>query len=149
MTDKEINEYLAENLFGLVRQKDFGEWNEHDWEREDDGSIDNWASSYEFCNGPRCSRCWYSFCEHCVKDYQEALKKDLPCIKEAPNYIKNYQDVLYKAEAFVLKKQSNSNNFEAYFNGYKATDFDLGRAVCLAAINCIKAKKGDEKWVKN
>lgn len=36
MTSKEINEYLAENMFGLIRQKDFGEWSEHDWQRRSD-----------------------------------------------------------------------------------------------------------------
>lgn len=36
MTKKEINEYLAEHMFGLIPQKDFGEWPAHDWTRTSD-----------------------------------------------------------------------------------------------------------------
>lgn len=41
------------------------EYPEHDWERDEDGEIDEFAMNYEFHNGPMCKRCGYSFCEHC------------------------------------------------------------------------------------
>ena len=41
------------------------EYKEHDWIRDKDGSIDTFAMSVGFCNGPVCKRCHYSFCEHC------------------------------------------------------------------------------------
>ena len=145
MTNKEINEYLAENMFGLIRQKDFGEWNEHDFERDNDGEIDDWAFSIGYCNGPVCQRCYYSFCKHCVDNYQDALKDDLPCVVEAPDYISDFKQVLDKAEAFVIKNQSNLSYYEVYFNGYKATNKDLGKAICLAAIKWLREKVEDFK----
>lgn len=144
MDDKQINEFLAENMFGLVRQKDFGEWSEHDWERDKNGEIDDFAFGVGYCNGPMCKRCFYSFCEHCEDDYEKALKEDLPCVKEAPNYIKDYKPVLDKAEAFVIKKQSNKGFYEVYFNGCKAENKDLGRAICLSAISYFKEVKNDQ-----
>ena len=44
------------------------EYAEHDWEREEDGTIDDFAMEYEFHNGPMCKRCYYSFCVHCDPD---------------------------------------------------------------------------------
>lgn len=41
------------------------EYPEHDWERDEDGKIDEFALDYGFHNGPGCSRCYYSFCIHC------------------------------------------------------------------------------------
>lgn len=41
------------------------EYSEHDWVKDEDGEIDEWAISYEYCNGPMCKRCYYSFCIHC------------------------------------------------------------------------------------
>lgn len=140
MTDKEINEYLAENMFGLIRQKDFGEWTEHDWRKNNKGEIDKFASEYEFHNGPSCSRCYHSFCMQCSDNYEKELHKG-PCIVESPNYIEDYQKIIHKAEAIVIKKQSNLNIFEVYFNGSKAEDRDLRKAICLSAINYLKNKQ--------
>ena len=46
------------------------EWNEHDWETEEDGSIDEWAFESEdsIHHGPMCKRCGYSFCVLCYED---------------------------------------------------------------------------------
>lgn len=52
----------------------------HDWEKDDNGNIDRWAMSSEFCNGPMCSRCYRSFCEHChVEDYDEMINEKCDC----------------------------------------------------------------------
>ena len=42
------------------------EFPEHDWERDEDGRIDEFAMVYEYHNGPYCNRCGYSFCIHCT-----------------------------------------------------------------------------------
>lgn len=53
------------------------EYPEHDWEREKDGSIDEFAMESDFHNGPRCKRCYDTFCVHCEPDGYETHK---PCI---------------------------------------------------------------------
>lgn len=53
------------------------EYPEHDWVREKDGSIDEFAMEGGFHNGPRCKRCNDSFCVHCEPDGYETHK---PCI---------------------------------------------------------------------
>ena len=44
------------------------EYATHEWEKDEKGQIDEWAMDIGFCNGPRCVRCGYTFCEHCNKD---------------------------------------------------------------------------------
>jgi hypothetical protein len=44
----------------------------HKWQKTSDGKINTWASYGEYCNGPRCIECGYTFCEHCYpKGYDE------------------------------------------------------------------------------
>lgn len=50
---------------------------EHEWVLNSDGSINHFAWEYEFCSGPVCRRCGYSFCEYCNPDGWTAKK----CIK--------------------------------------------------------------------
>lgn len=52
------------------------EYPEHDWVRNEDGSIDTFAMAYDYHNGPRCKRCYHSFCEDCNPDGYN----DTPCI---------------------------------------------------------------------
>lgn len=40
----------------------------HEWATNDDGSVDFFGYDVEYCNGPRCVRCGYAFCEHCFKE---------------------------------------------------------------------------------
>lgn len=49
----------------------------HSWIKDDDGEIDTFAMSYEYCNGPVCEFCGYSFCEHCNPDGYN----DTNCVK--------------------------------------------------------------------
>ena len=42
------------------------EFPEHDWARDEDGKIDEFAMEYEYHNGPYCNRCGYSFCINCT-----------------------------------------------------------------------------------
>lgn len=44
------------------------EYPEHDWERKENGDIDNFAYDGDYHNGPMCKRCYYSFCIHCDLD---------------------------------------------------------------------------------
>lgn len=52
------------------------EYLEHDWFRNNDGTVDMWAMESGYCNGPMCRRCYDSFCEHCNPDWA----KEGPCI---------------------------------------------------------------------
>lgn len=40
----------------------------HAWAKNSDGEIDHFAFECGYCNGPRCTRCSTSFCEHCSPD---------------------------------------------------------------------------------
>ena len=44
------------------------EYPEHDWERNKNGDIDNFAYEGDYHNGPACTRCHYAFCIHCDPD---------------------------------------------------------------------------------
>lgn len=71
------------------------EWQEHDWYRNKDGSIDFFASEDDHHNGPLCRRCYHSFCEHCVHSVDKALEEDLPCVYDeykCPNCNKTLLD---------------------------------------------------------
>ena len=50
----------------------------HSWKKNSDGTIDNFAYSCGFCNGPICKRCYFSFCEHC----DSSGWNDSPCVVE-------------------------------------------------------------------
>ena len=80
------------------------EYPEHDWVRnKEDGSIDEFATENDYHNGPSCRRCYYSFCEHCVNDFDEALKEDLPCVIDeykCPNCNKTLLKTLLKNQKF-------------------------------------------------
>ena len=41
------------------------EFQEHDWYRNKNGKIDEFAFDAGYHNGPSCKRCCYSFCIHC------------------------------------------------------------------------------------
>ena len=40
----------------------------HVWKKNDDGTIDTFAYSYEHHNGPVCLVCGREFCEHCTPE---------------------------------------------------------------------------------
>jgi hypothetical protein len=44
------------------------EYPEHDWERDENGNIYDFACDWDYHNGPICKRCSYSFCIHCDPD---------------------------------------------------------------------------------
>lgn len=59
----------------------------HDWQKDEDGKIDEWGMSFGYCNGPLCKRCYHSFCKHCHSDeYEERLNEKCDCSHyECPN----------------------------------------------------------------
>lgn len=50
------------------------EFPDHDWARDEDGKIDEFAMEYEYHNGPYCNRCGYSFCIHCTPNGWNATR---------------------------------------------------------------------------
>jgi hypothetical protein len=44
------------------------EYPEHDWYRDKNGDIDDYAYDGDYHNGPMCKRCHYGFCIHCDPD---------------------------------------------------------------------------------
>ena len=53
----------------------------HEWIRDSDGDINVFAFNEGICNGPKCKKCDYEFCHHCIK-----YKCSEPCII---NYVKS------------------------------------------------------------
>lgn len=43
-------------------------FDEHDWNRRDDGAVDEYAFEVGMHNGPMCKRCGHSWCVHCEPD---------------------------------------------------------------------------------
>ena len=68
------------------------EYPEHDWEKDKNGKVDEFAFDYGYHNGPMCKRCGYSFCMHCkpngwnekpcVIDYYQCPKCGTHIIKD-------------------------------------------------------------------
>ena len=54
------------------------EYPEHLWQRNFNGEIDLFASMYEYHNGPRCTRCHHSECEHCNPQWE--TEPEEPCV---------------------------------------------------------------------
>lgn len=44
------------------------EYPEHDWVRDKNGNIDDFAYDGDYHNGPMCKRCHYAFCIYCDPD---------------------------------------------------------------------------------
>ena len=86
-----LNEAVAERL-GLVRGADFGEWPEHDWKRTESGEVDRHAFEVENHNGPSCRRCYYGYCEWCLKEPEER------CTVDAPDYATDWRDAMQVRE---------------------------------------------------
>jgi len=50
----------------------------HEWKKDSDGNIDEFAMSYGNHNGPECVKCGYDYCQHCKSEF------DVPkCTKQA------------------------------------------------------------------
>ena len=43
----------------------------HNWVKDEDGNIDEWAWERGFHNGVYCIECAQMFCVHCKPDYDE------------------------------------------------------------------------------
>ena len=153
--DKVLNEFIAERLFGLVRQKDFGEWAKHDWykkgeyldgEKESD-EIDNWAFSSGYCNGPLFKRCYHSFCMHCSDDYKKELGEG-PCVIHAPKYTDDVKSVLDKFCKKYPLATIAIRNFGKEFRAaveidntaFIGADESVGKAVCTAIKKFMEFK---------
>jgi hypothetical protein len=54
------------------------EHSEHLWARDANGKIDLWAFESGFHNGPYCTRCHHSECEHCNPDWENNPEE--PCV---------------------------------------------------------------------
>lgn len=65
----------AEQILALVKEQEaeppvhiHEEYPEHDWVRDKNGDIDDFAYDGDYHNGPMCKRCHYAFCIYCKPD---------------------------------------------------------------------------------
>jgi hypothetical protein len=54
------------------------EYAEHGWMHDKNGKIDTWAWDAGFHNGPMCTRCFHSECEHCNPKWE--TEPEEPCV---------------------------------------------------------------------
>ena len=79
-----ITEALRMAIFALNRQEPrkpvhiHEEYPEHLWKRNSDVTIDTSAMDSGFHNGPYCTRCHHSECEHCNPNWE--TKPEEPCV---------------------------------------------------------------------
>ena len=71
------------------------EYPEHDWIRDENGEIDEWAAENGYHNGPLCKRCYHSFCIYCNPDGY----KDTPCIVDE-YHCPTCNEHLYKSDEY-------------------------------------------------
>lgn len=56
------------------------EYEKHEWIKDKDGNVDEWAFESGYCNGVRCIRCYETQCVHCNPNYDDdkcIVDKDL------------------------------------------------------------------------
>lgn len=74
-----MDSLIATDLFRLVPQEDFGEWDEHKWAVDEDGELKEiWWGDYH--GGPVCEQCGESYCKHCTDAPQG------PCSRKPARY---------------------------------------------------------------
>lgn len=50
----------------------------HRWQLNEYGEVDIWALDYGYHNGPKCTRCGRTFCQHCHRTvYVEECPGDI------------------------------------------------------------------------
>lgn len=155
---RELDALVAEKVMGLMPGKDFGEWPEHDWLKNEDGSVDIFAMDADTHNGPRCIRCNYGYCHHCQ------TRPTQPCVKSPVPYstgilfawrIVEHMKKNHTHGVFSITGPSDEHNkwfciFEKKWRGHNldAKDhFDWPSAdtaplaICKAALKAVEGNK--------
>lgn len=135
----EVNEFLAEKLFGLKQGVDFGELFEYKHDNPYGGRL-------------------VKLCKKCYEIH------DPVCYTKAPDYIKNYQPILEKlrnTEKELCEIELCFRNKEGFCScdicigghpTYSGKSKDIGEAICNAAVSYlqnqpnygVKIKRGAE-----
>ncbi len=87
-TNQKLNEFVAENIMGLVRGVDFGDLGKHDWHENEFSEYGQYT----------CPRCWQF-----TDDWVDA--DNLPvggCHKDAPDYSSNISVAWRVVEKLIL-----------------------------------------------
>lgn len=84
MKGRELDELCAIAI-GLKPQIDFGKWDQHIWQTDEEGNIDYCAYENHVHNGPKCTRCGYFYCVLC----DEVPKRE--CIIHPPKFSSHLQ----------------------------------------------------------
>jgi hypothetical protein len=71
---REMDVAIAEKVMGLIPQKDFGSWPEHEWKIGERGEIARLDLS-EYHMGPQCLRCYYCYCDGCCEGEKGPCEK--------------------------------------------------------------------------
>lgn len=68
----------------------------HDWQRNEDGAIDEWAWESDVHNGPRCKRCGYNPCVLCDPNFDdgECDPEDIAFMEKQRQWVKDREKAL-------------------------------------------------------
>lgn len=86
------------------------EYDHHEWRKKEDGSIDEFAWSYESHNGVACERCNETYCIFCDPDYDEKGDKCIIDEHYCPNcgkYIISSDEYCNKCGQHIDWSESN------------------------------------------
>jgi len=129
MTDEQVNEAIA-----VLRGIDIKSYPEHDWQREEDGSIDIFGMDADFHNGPACIRCGYCYCHHCTPP-EKGDKEQLPCRAAIPDYTHSWElcgELLEEMPSTVELGRNSGGGWDCIY-GYTLTAAPTPqRAICEA-----------------
>ena len=115
---QEWDALIHQYVFGKVPNKDFGTFATHDWIKDEDGNVDEFAMSYDYHNGPQCDRCATSFCMHCTKNSENKMKEK--CTLNPPQYSSKpeaanilIEELIKKGFTITIKEIKMSKNTTA------------------------------------
>lgn len=107
LSDRELDALLAEKVLGI----DLSSRPEHEWRKDEDGEVDEWAYEADnllICHGPRCVRCGYSYCVNCDEDNPR------PSCKPEPICYSKRLDAIAPLEAKTREEFMDANGNDIY-----------------------------------
>jgi hypothetical protein len=130
----ELDMLVATEVMGLKEGIDLGAFPEHDWKKNEDGTIDYFAMESEYHSGPVCRRCGHSYCDNCYPNGD-----DVPCVVGAPSYSGEY---MYWVKGVLDKVGGTGSGALSYANGKWFTNYEgniivasnLSEVVCRLAL---------------
>lgn len=150
---RELDALVAVEVMG----EDLSVYPDHLWKKSEDGEVDVFAMDSDLHSGPRCTRCWFSYCVHCKETIE-------PCQRTPSYYSTNIaaawevvpaiQSKVLFSRPLVFRLEGIGEQWEAtFFDPFAGSPADPGtfpyikaegstasEAICLAALKAVGYK---------